>query len=179
VGGTVASSCASTNRDHDSIAWEPDVEAVEQRRQRVLRDDELAVGVADVAGQLLAPPSGVDADDAGAAQRSGTEEEHVLGDVLEQHADVDGTVDPQRLEHLRSRRGRSHDGIPGPRLVLVPQPDVRVAQGSDEQLGDGVHRHSIADTAAPVRLDRTCNRLRLRRRVRGGYRFEPCNYVRR
>ena len=52
-------------------------------------DDEAAVGVADVAGELLAAARRVDADDRGARERRAAEQEEVLGDVLEQDADVE------------------------------------------------------------------------------------------
>ena len=117
------------------------VETVEQRQMTRFGDDGAAVGVTDVGSQFLAPAGRVDADDGGTRERGTTEKEHVLGHVVEQHADVEGPVGPQRLEPRRARRALTHDSGPRPRLVFEPQTDVLVVRARGEQLRDRRFTH--------------------------------------
>ena len=65
-----------------------EVEALEEPGARVVGHEELAVGEADVAGQLLAPPGGVDPDHGRPGQGGGSQPEQVLRHVVEQDPDV-------------------------------------------------------------------------------------------
>ena len=69
----------------------PSVETVEQRAQARLGDDELAVGVLDVARELGTAARRVDPDQHAARECRRAEPEHEVGHVLEHHADVERT----------------------------------------------------------------------------------------
>ena len=92
---------------------------------RAVGEHDSTVGVPDVACQLVAAPGGVDADCDRAGQRRPAEQEHVLGHVVEEHADV-----PARQSLLLEERGaRSrlrHHLRPGPGAVVGADAPVRV-----------------------------------------------------
>ena len=66
--------------------------ALDQREVGRVGDQELALGVGQVADQLVAPVGGVGADHHGAGQGRRLEPEDELGHVVEQDGDVEGTV---------------------------------------------------------------------------------------
>ncbi len=107
--GTVASACRAHDVRHasesmvvDPVGADPEVEVVEERTVRRLGDDEHAVGVADVVRQLRAAPGRVDPDDSRARERGASQQEDVLGHVVEQDADVERlAVDPRVAEPRR------------------------------------------------------------------------------
>ena len=71
------------------------------------------------------------------AQRRATEEEDVLGHVVEQHADVP----PEHAEVVELRGSGAallHHLGPGPLSVIGQQPRARVRRSLDEELRDGV-----------------------------------------
>ncbi len=103
-------------------------------------DDQLAVGVADVASQLGAAPRRVDADDRRARERGAAEPEQVLGHVLEQHADVERAGGSPSQCHRGPHPTGAHDLGPGVGVVLEAQTDARVVGARREQVGDGRHR---------------------------------------
>ena len=90
-----------------------EVEPVEQVGVGRVDDEHLAVGVGDVPGQLGAPAGRVDADDRGAGEGRGAEPVDVLGDVVGEDADVQGTRSPLGQEQ-RGALGGGGGGL-GPR----------------------------------------------------------------
>ncbi len=79
---------------------------------RRLGHQELALGVREVAGQLVAPMGRVGPDDHGAHRRGRFEPEDEFGNVVEQHGHVKGAVHPLRPEPGRPlRRPRHHLGM--------------------------------------------------------------------
>ena len=74
--------------DQDVAGGHTGIDTVEQREMDAGRDEQLAIGVADELGQLLAPVGRVDPDNRGPAEGAGCEPEQVVGDVVKQHADV-------------------------------------------------------------------------------------------
>ena len=105
----------------DAVGTDAEVEPLDEVRLRRVRDHELAVGVPQVACQLVAPTGGVGADDDGPAEGRGREEEHVLDRVLEQHADVERPRPTKILQHGRACRGGGHQLAPGPLLTFEAQ----------------------------------------------------------
>ncbi len=72
-----------------------------------LGDEQLHVGVGDVAGQVLAPPRVVEPDDARSDETRPADRDHVVGRVVEEHADVRWPVGAQpRTEHRREPDAR-------------------------------------------------------------------------
>ena len=59
-------------------------------------DEQLALGVGEVAGQLVAPVGRVAADHHRAGERRAPDPEHELGDVVEEQRDVEGAGAAQR-----------------------------------------------------------------------------------
>ncbi len=66
----------------------PGVHAGQEVGLRRVREDDGAIGVAQVAGERLTPPGVVGTDHHRARQRCSEEEEDVFGEVVEQNADV-------------------------------------------------------------------------------------------
>ena len=115
----------------EAFVGNTEVEAVEERGARLVGHEELAVGEADVAGQLLAASGGVDPDHRGARQRGGAQPQEVLRDVVEQHADVERSRPAQRRCQRTSSAALGHDlgassrwcrrnGVPGRRRAPGP-----------------------------------------------------------
>ena len=117
---------SSTTRTRPSAA--PRSRPSSSSRWRRLGDDELALGVVDVALEAFAAARGVDADDRRRAHRGGTRPHREVGEVLEQETDVRRAVDAHRLEQRGPRRARAHPLVVGPRLVFEEQGDVRIAR---------------------------------------------------
>ena len=84
-----------------------EVQTVEELGVGGVGENDRAVGVPDVAGQLLAPASGVDAHDDPPAQGCTGEEEDVLGHVVEQHPDME--IDAKVVEDRRPGAALLHD----------------------------------------------------------------------
>ena len=99
-------------------------------------DDQLAVGVADVGGQLGAPAGRVDADHHRSRQRRAGEQEQVLGGVLRQDAEVEraGRV-TGGLEPRGSGRCLGQHLPPGPRPTLEQEADAVVVGPQAHELG--------------------------------------------
>ena len=86
---------------------------VEQRHLTPVGDDQFAIAVADVGGQFGAAAGRIDPDDRRAGEGGGTDPEEVLGDVLEQHADVERAAVPMELASSdRTDRAGADDVIP-------------------------------------------------------------------
>ncbi len=111
----------------------------------LLGHDELAVSVADVGGELLAAPGGVDADNRGARERRATQGEDVLGHIVEKDADVERAGPALRGQHCRPYRALAHNLGPGPCRLFESQPDIRVAGTRGDQLGNGRRCHRPAN----------------------------------
>ena len=92
-----------------------------------LGDDELAVGVGDVAQQVLAAAGVVEADDGGAGEGGAAEGEEVLGHVVEQDGDMRR---PVRVERGRGT-GRAHRARLGEELGVGPD----AVAGADRRRG--------------------------------------------
>ncbi len=122
----------------------------EELEVRRLGEHERAVGVRDVAGQLRPPAGGVDADDGRPRQRRAAQREEELGDVVEQHADVEGRAGRRvRPEERSPLRGGVDDLAPGPRGVLEAQPDVVVGGAGAHEICDGLHRPILPARQSP------------------------------
>ena len=135
-----------------AVAVDTEVEAGEQRSVRGLGDDDPAIGVADVVGQLVAPPGGVDTHHRRARERRATEQEDVLGNVVEEYTDV------KRLragatgcaQHRRAYRAFVRDLGPRPRAILENEARVVVVGARRDQRGDRRgHRQSTGIRVAP------------------------------
>ena len=89
-------------------------------------DEELAVGMTDIAGQLLAPARRVDTDQCRPGHRRGTTEKEVLGNVVEQHSDVKGPGDPEIFQHGGPATPLLDDLGPTPAAPLEDQAGMAV-----------------------------------------------------
>jgi hypothetical protein len=118
-----------------------EIEPVEQPHVAGLGHDELAVGVPDVAGQLLPAPRRVDADDDIAGQRRRAQPHRELRDVVEQHAGVRRELRIEGRVEIRGALGaRPRVLRPRPRVVLEAQRRmVAVAGPGPDELGDRRH----------------------------------------
>ncbi len=100
-------------------------------------DQELALGVGQVAHQLVAAVGGVGADHHGADQRRRLEPEDELGHVVEHEGDVEGAVLAPGLQPGRPRRRPGHHfGMAQPEAVGHQPEPVDVGQGQ-HGAGDG------------------------------------------
>ena len=126
-----------------AFAVDPEVETGEQWRVRGLRDDDPAIGVADVVGELLAPAGRVDADDGRARERGAAEQEDVLGNVVEQHADMErpGAGKTGGAQHRRAYRALVRDLRPRPRPILEDETRVVVVGARRDERGDRRRGH--------------------------------------
>ena len=114
-----------------------EVEAVDEVRLGGVGDQELAVGVADVGGQLLAAAGRVHAHDHRSGESGGGQEEEVLGRVLQQDTDVERSGPAPLLEQCSPGAGFGDDLPPRPLPALEAEPDVVVLDPShDEVAGD-------------------------------------------
>ena len=95
-----------------------EIEAIEQRLLRRVGDDQLAIGMANIASQFVAAPRGVDAHQRGAGKRGASGEKQILGNVLKQHADVKGAGLARLEQHLAAHRAGLHNLAPCPRRLL-------------------------------------------------------------
>ncbi len=131
-----------------------EVEAVEQVRVAAFGDDELAVGVGDVAGELGATACRVDADDDGVGERGRTEPHRELGDVVEEQADVRRRVRVEgRLQARGACRARVEVLAPGVGLVLESDRGAIAVRGAGlDVLGDAGHERvgELQARAGPV-----------------------------
>ena len=96
-----------------------------------LGDHEPAVGVLDVAQEVLAPAGVVEADDRRARQRRAAEREEVLGDVVEEHRDMRRPTGRQPIEEeVRPPAGLRDVLAVGPDPVLEPDRRAVAIAGS-------------------------------------------------
>ncbi len=124
----------------DVLGGDPDVETVEELGPGLVGDDQLAVGEDDVAGQLGPAPGGVDPDHGGTAQRGGTEPEQVLGDVVEEDADMERPRYPKGVGQGGAPVALGHDLAPRPGGVVGMQAGPVVVGPGQEQAGHGARR---------------------------------------
>ena len=109
----------------------------EQRHMRPFGEQQRAVGVLHVTRQLRAPAGRVDADERGAGHRARAQREPELGDVVEQHPDMERCVDGLAVEEERgARRDRVEHFPVRPRRVFEAQRDAVAADVGAEQVGD-------------------------------------------
>ena len=161
-------SSVSTTRTRSRV--DAEVEAVEQREELPLGHDELAVGVADVGGELGAAPRRVDAHHRGPRHRARAEPEAQLGHVLEEEADVERPRPAQRQRERGARRRRGGVLVPRPPFVLEQQRRVRVAVPAADHLVDGLLGHCNSPAGPSTRRSGYGPRhrwFRLRRRRAG------------
>jgi hypothetical protein len=87
-------------------------------------DDQLAVGMADVVGQLVAPPGRVDPHRGGAHQGGAGDPEQEFGHIVEEDADVEGAGPALGQRHRRP----DSSGVDelGPRIALGLEQQCRV-----------------------------------------------------
>lgn len=81
--------------DEDPPLVRENAELSEGLRARVVGDDQLDIGVRDIAGEFRALTRRVDADERRATERCSREPEEIFGLVLQQHADMERAVDAQ------------------------------------------------------------------------------------
>ena len=123
--------------EEEAVSGDAQVEPGEQVGVLGVGDDELAVGVGDVVGQLGSSTGRVDAHDGCARQPGGDDPEQVLGGVVEQHTDVERPVAPA-VECERPASGALVDHlVPRPAVVLEHQARVIVADPLEQQAGSG------------------------------------------
>jgi hypothetical protein len=158
--------------DERALGGDAGVEPREEPRVALLRHDQRAVGVADVARQLRAAARRVDADDGRAGKGRRAEEERVLGDVVEQDADVEPRPARKRPPEGEQPRGalerRSNVRAPAPRFLLEAQ-RRRVVGGALAQqvphrarrrrLGGGRHARILSQPRQPPLVEMPRSRL--------------------
>ena len=121
-------------------------------RLRGVGEHEGAVGVADVAGQLVAPAGRVDADDDGAGQRGGAEQEHELRarsraarprggrltpELLEQRG-AGGTTRPRPRPSVHVRSSATRPGWSSSARAAKSSPTESATREAEHALGDDV-----------------------------------------
>ena len=121
----------------DAFRREIERDAFEQRPHGAVGDDQLAVRVIDVAGELRPPARRVDADDRGPGQTRAQQHEDELRHVLEQHADVERSGPPQLHEQLGAHLRFLDDLAPRPASIFVEEPVGVVFRPAEDQLGEG------------------------------------------
>ena len=110
-----------------------EVQGLEQAGAGGVGHDALAVGEADVAGQLLPSAGGVDPHHRRPGQGRRAQPEQVLGDVVEQHPHVEGAGTAQSHRHRRPPFALGHHLAPGPCVVAEQQADSVVVAASGQQ----------------------------------------------
>ncbi len=104
---------------HDPIRADANGQAVKEGSVLLVGDDQLAVRRGDVASQLGAPPGGIDADDDRIVESGRTQQKGELGNVVEQHADVERSfASPRRQQCGPVRAGVD---VLDPRTRSAPQ----------------------------------------------------------
>ena len=109
-----------------------------------LGDDEVEVGVLDVAGRCSPRRGVVQADDRGAREGRAAEGEQVVGRVVEQHPDVERPSSPAGRAACCEEEVRPADRLGGELRVgphLVAEPDRRAVA---DRRGDAPLRRSSA-----------------------------------
>lgn len=122
----------------DQHPYARQIEPVEQRQMRAFGDQDPAVGVHDVAGQLGTAPGRVDARNGGPGQGRRAQPQGKFEGVVEQHPQVRFAVRRQQIHQERRPCGSAcgdlmvtEDG------VLVSQPGPMVAPLALYELRDG------------------------------------------
>ncbi|KUO13689.1 hypothetical protein AQJ58_00915 [Streptomyces sp. DSM 15324] len=116
------------------------VEPGEQREVNPLGDQQGALGVQDVAGQLGAPAGGIDPGDRRAGERGGGQPQRELRGVVQQHADMRGGARRQQLGEERGPGGGTgRDLVMAEHRVLAPQSRPVVVPAVRYECGDGLH----------------------------------------
>src|SRR6202042_3058013 len=75
--------------DEDAVLRYTGVETVDQGSMDGVGDDDLAVGVANVSGQLRPSPGRIDTHDHSAGQRRRPQEKEIVGSVVEKDSDME------------------------------------------------------------------------------------------
>ena len=97
----------------------PEIEPLDERQMRNVCDQQLALGVRDVAGELVAAVIRVPPDHDVAPEGGSSEPEAELGHVVEQDADVRGA----RAQQLRGEPGADpRFGRPRPPTTMKGRP---------------------------------------------------------
>ena len=104
-------------------------------------DDQLAIGVADVVGELATAPGRVDTHRAGAHQGRAGDPEQEFRDVVEEDADVEGPLTAEGESQPRPDAGGVDELRPGVALVLEEKCRVVVTGPRPQQIGDGCFTH--------------------------------------
>ncbi|GAA3839015.1 hypothetical protein GCM10022206_91580 [Streptomyces chiangmaiensis] len=118
-----------------------EVEPVQQREEGALGDQDAALGVQDVSGQLRPAASGVDPGDGRTREGRRAQPQRILGRVVQQHPEVRLGARREQIGEQRrpGRRARRHL-VPGERPTLEPQPRPVVPPPLPYQLRDGTPR---------------------------------------
>ena len=130
-----------------------------------LGDHQVAVGVLDVAQEVLVAARVVEADDRRARERGATEREEVVGGVVEQHPDVRAARRARRaaLEEAGSRTGGTRRRT---RRASTRGRRTAPRGGRDRSGSVGVRRSSAAASAAGIGASPGAGTARSRRLTR-------------
>jgi hypothetical protein len=123
----------------DPVRGNADVETVDEPDVGAIGDDQLAVRVGDVVSQLGPAAGRVDADDRRTGQGGADDPEHVLGLVVEQHADVERARPAAGGRERRPLFALRDDLRPRVALVLEQQPRSVVAGAGPQEIGRRLH----------------------------------------
>ncbi len=113
----------------------------------ILGHQDLTVRVPDVALEPGAAAGRVDADERGTRKNGGAAHEEILGDVLEQHADVEGTFPPPRQQRLRPLAARRDVLPPAPLLVLEEERRGIVFRPRQQEISHRQHRFAFSPSS--------------------------------
>ena len=121
----------------DAVSGEIERDPVEQGPHGVVGDDQLAVGVIDVAGELRAAAGRVDTNDRRAGEPGAHQQEDELRHVLEQHPDVERPGPAQLRDQLGADARLRDDLAPRPSSIFVVEPVAVVLRATQDQVGEG------------------------------------------
>ena len=119
----------------ESLGGKVECDLVEQRPHGSVGDDQLAIRVIDVAGELGAAARRIDADDRRARKAGAQQQEDELRHVLEQHADVKGPGPTLSHQHVGAHARLHHNLAPRPSLIPVQEPVGFVLRATQYQAG--------------------------------------------
>ncbi|KUN82277.1 hypothetical protein AQJ64_19500 [Streptomyces griseoruber] len=117
-----------------------EVEPGEQREVDPLGDQQSALGVQDVPGQLGAPAGGIDPGDRRTGERGGGQPQRELRGVVQQHPEMRCGARGQQLGEERGPGGGAgRDLVMAEHRVLAPQSRPVVVPAVRYECGDGLH----------------------------------------
>ena len=129
---------------------------------RCVGQDQLTIGVPNIACELFASSCGIDADDGRSRERGAHQQEQVLRDVLEERTDVERAGRTGSIEHGRTSLRFFDDVGPRPRAALETKARVVVVRARATTRSATV-RDCSSSTLVPTggNLLRSCNGSRV------------------